>query len=128
MKAPAGLGPAGKRLWLAIVGSVVEGWELDAKDLALLESAATTADTVESLSKELAKSSIMVAGSMDQDRLNPLVAEIRQQKAAQAALLKQVQLAPPSPATGRLNRRQRNQMRDEGSNVKPLPIKDPRAA
>jgi hypothetical protein len=48
---PQSLGGAGKRLWRSIVNDTAPGWELDARDLALLGEAAKIADTLDKLEK-----------------------------------------------------------------------------
>lgn len=59
-----------------------EGFRFDARDLALLEVAQRIANRIDELEAALLSSGLVVAGSMGQERLNPLVPEIRLQQLA----------------------------------------------
>lgn len=81
-KAPAGLGPAGRKLWQAITGE----FELAEHELAQLEEAARTRDLLGRLRDELDASPVMLESSQGM-RLHPAVAELRQQRLTLARLL-----------------------------------------
>lgn len=59
-------------------------------ELAVLEVAARTADTIVSLETEIGDGPLMVAGSKGQTIVNPAVVELRMQRVAVASLLRQL--------------------------------------
>lgn len=91
---PRGLLGAGTALWLA----VTESHGLRADELLVLESACRTADTIGRLDEALDGAPLTVAGSMGQLREHPLLSEVRQQRAALARLLRQLELPNPQAA------------------------------
>ena len=95
MKAPKGLGTAGRRLWRDVLADVADGWELDARDVALLEAACRAADRAAALDEAVESDGLMVPGSQGQRVLHPAVAEARLQRQLVATLLAKVELAPP---------------------------------
>jgi P27 family predicted phage terminase small subunit len=108
LKAPKGLGTAGRALWRRIVGDVAGGWELDARDLALLEAACRAQDRATELDAAVEHDGLMVAGSKGQEVLHPAVAEARLQRQLAAGLLAKVEMAEPTRR--RLSDAQRNQL------------------
>ena len=108
MKAPKGLGTAGRRLWRDVLADVAEGWQLDARDLALLEAACRAADRAVALDEAIENDGLMVAGSQGQRVLHPAVGEARLQRQLVAVLLGKVELAPPGKA--RLSDARRDQL------------------
>jgi hypothetical protein len=86
--APPGLGKSGAALWRRIVA----GYELRPDELRLLADACREADLIDSMSELLGTGSLLTAGSMGQQRPNPLLTEIRGHRALLAALLKQLAL------------------------------------
>lgn len=80
---PSGLKAAGKQLW----SSVLEGLTLRPDEISIVAAAAKTADQVAALERHVAKSGIMIAGSMGQKVLNPTIPELRQQRQLLASLL-----------------------------------------
>jgi hypothetical protein len=108
---PAGVGAAGLRLWADVCGGVADDWELDAKDLALLEIAARTADTVAELEAQVAQDGTIVKGSQGQDRLHQAVPALTAARALQARVVAQIELVAPAPKTGHLSGRQRDKVR-----------------
>ncbi|MBF6301179.1 hypothetical protein IU459_27075 [Nocardia amamiensis] len=86
--APKGLRPGGRKLWTDIVGK----WELRPDELRVLREAAREVDLIDALESALSKDSIMIAGSMGQRVVNPLVSELRQHRATLAGLLRQLKL------------------------------------
>jgi hypothetical protein len=110
-KPPAGLLKAGIGLWKAVVRDVDEAWELDARDLHVLELAARAADRAAELGDLIDRDGLMIAGSTGQDRLHPAVVEQRMQRQLSAVLVAKVQLEPPAVRTGHLSGRQRADIR-----------------
>lgn len=91
-KPPAGLGRAGKAVWLGIV----ESFDLDPRELMLLATAARQADLVEQLEKALERDGLTSIGAAGQVRFSAIPAEIRQGRLALGRLLGELRL----PATG----------------------------
>jgi hypothetical protein len=74
-------------------GQVVDAFDLDQADpmwTELLHVVCSQLDTVERIEVELAQSSLTVAGSTGQQRANPLLGELRQQRVTLARLLAQL--------------------------------------
>lgn len=94
-KAPAGLDPAGRKLWRAIV----DHYELRADELRVLQDACREADLVEKLDEATRGEmfDFLVKGSMGQQVINPLISELRQHRSTLAGLLRQLRL-PDDPA------------------------------
>lgn len=88
---PKGLDKRGRRLWR----EVVSDFDLGSDELILLESACRTLDLVVKIDAALLNESLLVAGSMGQQRENPLLSESRQQRAVLARLLLQLKLPEP---------------------------------
>lgn len=88
-KAPRGLKAAGKRLWNDITGE----WDLRPDELRVLADAARQADLIERIENELPHVPLIVQGSQGQEVIQPLISEIRQQRATLASLLRQLKLA-----------------------------------
>lgn len=87
-KAPTGLQKAGKRVWRA----VLEEFDLDARELLVLEQAARQADAVEALEAEVEVSGLVTRGSAGQLRLSQTVTELRQARLAVSRLLSDLAL------------------------------------
>lgn len=87
-KAPAGLGDAGVGLWDGICGK----YELRADEYAVLSDACKTADMIRVMEAGMLDQPLMVKGSQGQLVINPLISELRQYRAARAALLRQLKL------------------------------------
>lgn len=96
-KPPTRLRAGGRRLWR----EVVDQWELRADELAELEQACRTVDLIAVMETELRGRDLIVRGSTGQDALNPLIPELRAQRATLAALLSKMQL--PDETTGVVN-------------------------
>ena len=75
---PRGLSSGGRRLWT----SVTSEYELEPHELLLLEQAARTAGLVEQLQTQLDEAAPLLGA-----KLNPVVAELRQQRLVLARLL-----------------------------------------
>ena len=93
---PTSLGTAGKRLWR----ETAKMYELRQDELEILRSACREADLIEKMDTELKGAPLLVAGSMGQDVINPLLQEVRQHRASMAALIRGLKLpdADPAPA------------------------------
>lgn len=104
-KAPAGLSAPGQALWRSIAGK----YELRADESAVLVDACRTSDMIDVLEKGLEGQPLMVKGSQGQEVINPLISELRQYRAARAALLRQLKLPDESSpeAAGELSARNR---------------------
>lgn len=104
--APETLRDAGKALWR----DVVQTYDLRSDELAVLMSACKTADRIESLERahEDLEFPVLTRGSMGQDVIHPLIAEIRTQQAHQTSLLAKLKL--PDVDAGKTN-----QQRDAGA-------------
>lgn len=93
-KAPAGLKPAGRALW----NSIVKEYGLRPDEKRVLTDACREADLIGELDRNLAAGDILITGSMGQQVLNPLVAELRQHRSTLATLLRQLKLPDSTPA------------------------------
>lgn len=105
-RAPSGLKAAGRRVWTSILGGIAEGYELDERELLVLEAAARQADQNRALEVALADAGVTVAGSAGQPRLNPAATELRQGRLAFDKLLGSLRL-PDEDAGERLTERGR---------------------
>jgi len=82
-RAPDGLQKPGKRMWSAILTE----FDLDERELLVLEQACRQADNVAALEAEIAASGLVTPGSKGQMRLSPTVTELRQARLAVSRLL-----------------------------------------
>ena len=84
-KAPAGLGPAGRRIWT----TVAKTYDLRIDELRVLEDACREADLIDRIQAELSDPDheLVVKGSMGQPVSSPLVQEIRQHRSTLQRLL-----------------------------------------
>jgi uncharacterized protein with von Willebrand factor type A (vWA) domain len=87
-KSPEGLEKAGKRVWRAILTE----FDLDERELLVLEQAARQADAVAALEAEIVDSGLLSRGSRGQTRLSPSVTELRQSRLALSKLLGELAL------------------------------------
>ena len=97
LKAPTGLRAAGRNLWR----DVTEKYTLRVDELAVLARACKTADRLAELEKahvDLGRP-FLTRGSMGQDVIHPLIAEIRTHEAHLGTQLAKLKL-PDMPATG----------------------------
>lgn len=87
--APRSLGADGRKLWRAVTTMAVEGRRIEFRtdELTVLAQAAATADAIAALEAELVGARVVVAGSKGQTIVNPVVIELRLQRAALATLL-----------------------------------------
>lgn len=100
-RVPGGLAASGKRLWKAIWLDLDEGWELDSREVELLERACATADHIALLEGVVARDGVTAAGSKGQVVAHPALLELRQQKLALLRLLGALELVDPAVARGR---------------------------
>lgn len=92
--APRSLKAAGRKLWKA----TVEAYELRQDEQEVLRSACAEADLIVRMEDELADADLTVKGSMGQLVPHPLVTELRQHRATQAALLRGLKLPDDASA------------------------------
>lgn len=93
LRAPAGLGPAGRAVWRRIAADVAaQGMELRPDEAVTLEAAARQADTLATLEAALEGAPLMVRGSQGQDVAHPLLAEVRLGRDLLARLLARLNL------------------------------------
>ncbi len=93
-KPPPGLALRGRRLW----HQLTVAFELTDVESEILVEVCQTADLVDRLASALADAELVVAGSRGQAALNPLAAELRQQRDLLGRLLGR--LALPSDNDG----------------------------
>jgi uncharacterized protein with von Willebrand factor type A (vWA) domain len=87
-RAPDGLQKAGRRVWSGILAE----FDLDERELLVLEQAARQADSVAALEAEIEASGLVNPGSKGQMRLSPTVTELRQARLAVSRLLSDLAL------------------------------------
>ena len=93
---PKGLGAAGKSFWQ----KVTDSYELRPDEVRLLSGACRTLDLIGQIEDALAGQPLLVAGQGGQLKTHPLVVEVRHQRLALAAALKQLRL-PDEPGEAR---------------------------
>jgi hypothetical protein len=86
------LGKAGKALQRAVQAGIPDGWELDEREVEMLDLAARQADDLERLETAISEAGAMVAGSTGQPVVNPAIPEARQARIAISRLLGALQL------------------------------------
>jgi hypothetical protein len=93
-KPPTTLAEAGRSLWNAVVGN----YDLRVDELAGLQSACKTADRIAMLEKAHADlgQPFLTRGSMGQDVIHPLIAEMRAQESHMSGLLVKLKLPDES--------------------------------
>ncbi len=103
---PAGLDTAGRAVWRRILGDLPDEWELDARELLILEAAARQADLNRALEVALSEDGVRVLGSSGQPRLNAVATELRQGHVALGKLLEALAL-PGDEGGGALTAQQK---------------------
>jgi phage terminase small subunit len=99
---PNTLDEPGTTLWERIIGDLPEHWELDERELHLLESACHVRDQIASLDAAVAADGPFVVGTRGARQVHPGIAEARQLRGAEMRLLRALQLTNPadvSPTT-----------------------------
>lgn len=81
-RAPAGTGPAGRRLWAALHSQ----YEFEEHEAALVREMVRTVDTIAALEEQVRRDGIVLPGPGLSRRVHPAVAEARQQRIALARL------------------------------------------
>ena len=94
-KPPTSLGKAGRALWRSIQNDLEAGWELDARELKLLERACRTEDDLVSLEAIVDRDGATVEGSRNQVTVHPALVEARQLRLVQLRLLSTLELSDP---------------------------------
>jgi hypothetical protein len=74
-------------LWRSIARSLLDGWELDEREEAILRLAARQADDLARLEKAISRDGAMALGSAGQPVVNPAITEARQARLAIGRLL-----------------------------------------
>lgn len=92
---PKALGKDGRRLWRAIVAALDVDWQLDRRELHLLERAAKIEDRLAELDAALDAEGPLARGSKGQPVAHPALQESRQLALAQRRLLRDLELADP---------------------------------
>lgn len=87
-QAPVGLGKTAAKFWR----DTTKVYVLSAHEALLLEGACRELDIIDRLEESLNGARLVVAGSMGQDTAHPLLAEVRQHRAAFGQILKQLSL------------------------------------
>jgi hypothetical protein len=93
-KTPTGLGVTGDRFWREIIAA----YELRADELAILDHACRTMDTIDRIDAELRNQPVTVPGSTGQIVAHPLLGEARMHRLALARLITTLHL--PEDASG----------------------------
>ena len=92
---PRGLGPAGRALWR----DVARKYELRVDEQVVLGEVCRILDIARRLEREMVGAPVLVVGSAGQDRVNPLLVELRGQRESLARMLRQLDL-PDVDGTG----------------------------
>ena len=85
---PAGIGKRGRAFWIDVQSDL----EFDARETDLLVEVCRTLDTIDALAAAVERDGVMLIGSQGQQVLNGAVAELRQQQAAYARLVTQLNI------------------------------------
>jgi phage terminase small subunit len=96
---PDTLGEAGAALWARIVADLDEAWELDERELHLLESASHVRDTIAELDAAVAEDGALIMGPRGARQVHPGIQESRQLRGAEMRLLRALQLTDPDDAS-----------------------------
>jgi hypothetical protein len=86
-------------VWRRILDDLPAKWELDARELRLLEQACRCADDAAAIEREIAKSGRIVRGSKGQPRAHPALDVLVRLRTLEASLLKPLELSPPVAKT-----------------------------
>jgi hypothetical protein len=92
---PKRLAKDGRKLWRAIIGALDTDWQLDWRELHLLERAAKIEDRLAELDAAVDADGPVVVGSCGQPVTHPGLQESRQLALAQHRLLRDLELANP---------------------------------
>lgn len=97
---PTSLQAPGKALWKAIIGDLDSEWELDKRELHVLERACRVEDEMRKLEAVVDKEGPTAIGSKGQVVVHPAILEGRQLKLAQLRLLAALELEDPTRQRG----------------------------
>jgi hypothetical protein len=92
-KPPRGLGEAGQALW----DSMIPEFTFNPGELVVLRHACREEDLITRLEEAQAEAELVTRGSMGQEVSSPYASELRQHRALQANLIKQLKI-PDTPA------------------------------
>lgn len=95
VRVPADLGAAGKPVYKQIVAE----YQLKIDELVVLKAACKTLDDIERLEKALVGQPLVMPGVAGQDRVHPLLVEIRGMRSLAASLFKQLRLPEPGESS-----------------------------
>ncbi|MEE2529147.1 hypothetical protein V1639_08905 [Pseudarthrobacter sp. J75] len=98
---------AGDKLVKQFTEALGEGEEYDEREVAVLDLARRQANDIEALEGQLEAEGGSVTGSTGQSRLNPIYAELRQQRLALAKILQSVKLPDEGLGSSRNSQQQR---------------------
>ncbi|MFL5916746.1 MAG: P27 family phage terminase small subunit [Gaiellaceae bacterium] len=90
---PDSLGDAGAALWLRLIGYLADDWELDERELHLLESACHVRDDIAELEGQIARDGHVIVSSRGAPTVHPALQETRQLRTVELRLLKSLQLS-----------------------------------
>lgn len=119
---PDTLSEAGAALWRRIVSDLADGWELDERELHLLESACCVRDQIDTLDGRVAEDGPLVTGTRGAALVHPGLQEARQLRLVELRLLRSIQLTDPTadetPTTSRARKAANARWHREGSTRK----------
>lgn len=98
---------AGEELRARFNDSLPDGAEWSERELAVLDLAVAQADDIDALEQALETHGMFVTGSMGQQRLNPVVTELRLQRRSLASLLSELQMPDESGGIAKDPKKQR---------------------
>jgi P27 family predicted phage terminase small subunit len=104
-RAPSGLDDAGRRLWRSIWRGLEDGWELDEREVELLQRACTSADHIAELEETVAEEGVTAYGAAGQVVAHPALVELRQQKLVLQRLLGALALPEEANVTSAASKR-----------------------
>lgn len=93
---PESLDEAGENLWRAILSDLDDAWQLDSRELHLLERACRVEDEMRLLESVVDAGGAITTGSKGQVVVHPAILEGRQLKLAQLRLLAALELEDPA--------------------------------
>lgn len=101
--APDGLDTAGRDLWTAITSDIDQDFELDHRELAILERACRQADDVARCEQVVERDGPEATGSAGQPIVSPYLVEARQGRATVSRLLASIKLPEETDLSERSN-------------------------
>lgn len=93
-RTPPGLNVSGRRLYRQILSK----YEFRPDEMVVLENACRVADTIARLDAALVDAPLVTVGVGGQDRIHPILVELRQQRIILASLLRQLQIPDDVPS------------------------------